>query len=82
MQTPFLFLVTALLALVGHIDAAKQSKNSKNAILLSKVKSLTLRADAKTAHRRVSAIPQYVPILFHNSSPATYKAAWASVLAF
>lgn len=58
MRSPFLPLLTALLALASCTSAAKQSKNPKNAILLSKVKSLTLRGDAKTAHRRVPPIPQ------------------------
>jgi hypothetical protein len=59
MRQLYLPLVTVLLALTSCISAAKQSKSPKNAILLSNVKSLTLRADAKTAHRRVPAIPQY-----------------------
>ncbi|TPX14289.1 uncharacterized protein E0L32_005485 [Thyridium curvatum] len=42
------------LALTEPVAAAKP----KNAILLSEVRSLTLRADKKTTHRRVSAIPQ------------------------
>jgi hypothetical protein len=58
MRPPFLPIFTALLALASCTNAAKQSKSPKNAILLSKVKSLTLRGDAKTAHRRVPAIPQ------------------------
>ena len=58
MRKSFLSLLTAFLALANHIDGLAASKNPKNAILLSNVKSLTLRADAKTAHRRVPAIPQ------------------------
>jgi len=49
--TLFALLLTPL-----PISAAK--KIPKNAILLSNVKSLTLRSNAKTSHRRVSAIPQ------------------------
>lgn len=48
-------LVLGGLALTA--EAAKP-KLPKDAILLSQVKSLTLRANAKTSHRRVSAIPQ------------------------
>ena len=58
MQLPT-FLYPTLLALLltpSPISAAK--KVPKNAILLSNVKSLTLRENAKTSHRRVSAIPQ------------------------
>jgi hypothetical protein len=54
-------IFTAFLALTVPISAAKQPKNSKNAILLSNVQSLTLRADAKTAHRRLPPVPQYAP---------------------
>ena len=58
MRYPLLPILLAVLALSGPISAVKQAKTPKNAILLSNVKSLTLRADAKTAHRRVSAMPQ------------------------
>ncbi|TAQ85888.1 hypothetical protein B7494_g5798 [Chlorociboria aeruginascens] len=44
----------AILSLSPAVDGAKP----KNAILLSQVKSLTLHDNAKTSHRRVSAIPQ------------------------
>ncbi|KAH8602354.1 hypothetical protein B0O99DRAFT_648136 [Bisporella sp. PMI_857] len=50
---PLLSLALPLLY-AGLAEAA----TPKNAILLSKVKSLTLRADKLTTHRRVSAIPQ------------------------
>lgn len=43
-----------LLPLIPFTTAARP----KNAILLSQVKALTLRSSAKTAHRRVSAVPQ------------------------
>jgi len=46
-----------LLALVPLIDAARSSK-ADSAILLSKVRTLTLYGDKQTTHRRVSAIPQ------------------------
>ncbi|TVY85716.1 Store-operated calcium entry-associated regulatory factor, partial [Lachnellula willkommii] len=48
----------ALLLTPSPISAAAAGKVPKNAILLSNVKSLTLRENAKTSHRRVSAIPQ------------------------
>ncbi|KAI0873051.1 hypothetical protein GGS24DRAFT_407756 [Hypoxylon argillaceum] len=48
-------LPTALLALL--ITPALASK-PKDAILLSQVQTLTLRADRQTSHRRVPAIPQ------------------------
>jgi hypothetical protein len=53
----FLALLS-LLALASIGETYGKSKNPKDAILLSNVKSLTLRADKKTSHRRVSAIPQ------------------------
>lgn len=43
-----------LLLLGSNIEAAIP----KDAVLLSQVRTLTLRADAKTSHRRVPAIPQ------------------------
>ena len=46
-----------LLASSPLTSAAKESK-ADSAVLLSKVKSLTLYSDKKTSHRRVSAIPQ------------------------
>jgi len=55
------FLYPTLLALLltpSPISAAAPKKVPKNAILLSNVKTLTLRENAKTSHRRVSAIPQ------------------------
>lgn len=64
----FLRLAVCLLALADSSRALKQAKSPKNAILLSNVKSLTLRADAKTSHRRLPAIPQYEPLLpFRNT---------------
>lgn len=37
---------------------AKSKSKADSAVLLSKVRSLTLHGDKKTSHRRVSAIPQ------------------------
>jgi hypothetical protein len=49
-------LFSFCLLLFARTAAAKAKP--KNAILLSEVESLTLRADRQTTHRRVSAIPQ------------------------
>ncbi|POS84816.1 hypothetical protein EPUL_003369 [Erysiphe pulchra] len=46
--------LSILLLLGSKINAAVP----KDAVLLSQVRTLTLRADTKTSHRRVSAIPQ------------------------
>ncbi|KAI9646151.1 hypothetical protein NHQ30_005591 [Ciborinia camelliae] len=51
------FLYPAFLTLLAFTPLTTATK-SKNAILLSKVKTLTLRDNAKTSHRRVSAVPQ------------------------
>ncbi|KAH8815648.1 transmembrane protein-like protein 66 [Xylogone sp. PMI_703] len=53
------FLYPSFLALlaISSLSAAAKSR-PKNAVLLSNVKTLTLRANTKTSHRRVSAIPQ------------------------
>lgn len=49
----------ALLALLTLSTPSKAAKKTpKDAILLSSVKTLTLRNNAMTSHRRVSAIPQ------------------------
>ncbi|KAL1894710.1 hypothetical protein Sste5346_005684 [Sporothrix stenoceras] len=48
----------AALATLPAPAAAASSKNNKNAILLSKVQSLTLRAGKMSTHRRVAAVPQ------------------------
>ncbi|KAI9796220.1 MAG: hypothetical protein M1835_004482 [Candelina submexicana] len=45
----------ALSAYVGQTDAARKPSDS---VQLSNVKTLTLRKDLKTTHRRVSAVPQ------------------------
>ncbi|KAK3692898.1 transmembrane protein [Podospora appendiculata] len=57
---PFLPLLLALQLLPTASLAARSSSSSgnKNAILLSDVQSLTLRANQPTTHRRVPAIPQ------------------------
>ncbi|KAE8446684.1 hypothetical protein EG329_011728 [Mollisiaceae sp. DMI_Dod_QoI] len=54
------FLYPALLALLtlSPTPSLAAKKIPKDAILLSQVKTLTLRSNAKTSHRRVSAIPQ------------------------
>ncbi|TGJ81985.1 hypothetical protein E0Z10_g6758 [Xylaria hypoxylon] len=49
-------VLSALLGLLAASVAAKAKP--KDAILLSEVQSLTLRANKQTSHRRVSAIPQ------------------------
>jgi hypothetical protein len=56
---PFLYPTFTLLALLSFSsDTVLAKKPPKDAILLSQVKSLTLRANAKTSHRRVAAVPQ------------------------
>lgn len=52
------FLYPALLAALALTDPASALRKPSNSVLLSNVKTLTLRKDAKTSHRRVSAIPQ------------------------
>ncbi len=47
-----------LLTFAPNPTSAAKKPPSKNAILLSQVRTLTLRSNAKTSHRRVSAIPQ------------------------
>ena len=51
------FLCPALLAL-SLSSGAYAARKSSNSALLSTVKTLTLRKDLLTTHRRVSAIPQ------------------------
>lgn len=55
MHLPSGSLLLSLAALASTADAARKPSN---AILLSNVKSLTLRKDAMTSSRRVSPIPQ------------------------
>ncbi|PMD36952.1 DUF1183-domain-containing protein, partial [Hyaloscypha variabilis F] len=57
MRLPFLYPALLALLLTPLTEAAKKPP-AKDAILLSQVKTLTLRSNAKTSHRRVSAIPQ------------------------
>ncbi len=55
------FLYPAFLTLLAFSStptSAAKKPTSKDAILLSQVRTLTLRSNAKTSHRRVSAIPQ------------------------
>jgi len=74
------FLYPALLAgalLLTPVSGAKKKiYMEKDAILLSKVKSLTLRDNAMTSHRRVSAIPQYAPFLLLKPSPPISKPSY------
>ena len=51
-------IIHLLLSILATTQAKAKSTKSKDAALLSTVRSLTLRGDAKTSHRRVSAIPQ------------------------
>ncbi|KAF3769876.1 hypothetical protein M406DRAFT_59048 [Cryphonectria parasitica EP155] len=53
-MTPSVFLILLLSVLPSPVAAA----TPRDAILLSHVESITLRADRQTSHRRVSAIPQ------------------------
>ncbi|PKS10155.1 hypothetical protein jhhlp_001905 [Lomentospora prolificans] len=50
--------LTALILLLLTPLTTTASTRPKNAILLSQIRSLTLRSGSKTTHRRVSAIPQ------------------------
>ncbi|KAI0105503.1 hypothetical protein GGR51DRAFT_519592 [Nemania sp. FL0031] len=51
-------VLPALLGLLSTSVVSAAKPKPKDAILLSQVQSLTLRADKETSHRRVSAIPQ------------------------
>ncbi|CAL3964666.1 hypothetical protein PZA11_002382 [Diplocarpon coronariae] len=51
-------LLPALFALLTLAPSTHGAKVPKNAILLSQVKTLTLRSNALTSHRRVDAVPQ------------------------
>lgn len=48
-------LIYTLLACMGRVEAKSKADS---AILLSKVKTLTLYGDKQTSHRRISSIPQ------------------------
>jgi len=58
-------VVTFVTVLVGTMamlfTKAKALGGNSKKVLLKNVKTLTLRKDAKTSHRRVSAIPQVCP---------------------
>lgn len=56
MQLDFLYPI--LLALLTLSELSLAARKPSNSVLLTSVKTLTLRKDAKTSHRRVSAIPQ------------------------
>jgi len=49
---------TSLLILITIGDFANAAHRSANSVLLKNIQTLTLKKDAKTSHRRVSAIPQ------------------------
>lgn len=67
MQLPLSHSLTLLLSTLSLLPSpALGASRPSNAILLSDVQSLTLRAGAKTTHRRVSPIPQLKCV----SSPA------------
>ncbi|KAF8852467.1 DUF1183-domain-containing protein, partial [Acephala macrosclerotiorum] len=55
---PFLYPALLTLLALSPSSTLAAKKVPKDAILLSQVKTLTLRNNAKTSHRRVSAIPQ------------------------
>ncbi|KAI1202529.1 hypothetical protein F5X97DRAFT_212976 [Nemania serpens] len=55
---PALPALPALLALLASAPPTSASARPKDAILLSTVQSLTLRADKPAAHRRVPPVPQ------------------------
>ena len=55
---PSAALAAGLLALLSFAELSHAKTPPKNAVLLSKVQSLTLRDGKKTTARRVSAIPQ------------------------
>src|SRR5271167_1989655 len=56
MYIPHLYPI--LFALLDLSDSTFAARKPSNKVLLTQVKTLTLRKDAKTSHRRVSAIPQ------------------------
>jgi SOCE-associated regulatory factor of calcium homoeostasis len=56
MQLDFLYPI--LLALLTLSEPSLAARKPSNSVLLTSVKTLTLHKDAKTSHRRVSAIPQ------------------------
>lgn len=56
MQLPSIY--SLLVAALALSDTSFAARKPADGVLLSQVKTLTLRKDALTAHRRVSAIPQ------------------------
>ena len=54
------FLYPALLTLSIHSLETEAARKPGDSVLLSSVKTLTLRKDLKTSHRRVSAVPQVI----------------------
>ncbi|KAL3419394.1 DUF1183 domain-containing protein [Phlyctema vagabunda] len=60
MRLSFLYpaCLLALLSFATEATLAAKAKTPKNAVLLSNVKTLTLRHGSKTSHRRVAAVPQ------------------------
>ena len=52
------FLYSILFTLYVSSVQGLVPRNSDKSVLLSNVKSLTLRKDLKTTYRRVSAVPQ------------------------
>lgn len=55
---PLDFLCPALLTLSACVGETEAARKPADSLLLSNVKTLTLRKDLKTSHRRVSAVPQ------------------------
>lgn len=55
---PLDFLCPALLTLSACVGESEAARKPADSLLLSNVKTLTLRKDLKTSHRRVSAVPQ------------------------
>lgn len=54
----FADLVVSWLVLCASSACAKSWSKGKDAVLLSKVRTLTVHGDQQTSHRRVSSIPQ------------------------
>ncbi len=61
---PLDFLYPALLTLSACVRETEAARKASDSVLLSNVKTLTLRKDLKTSHRRVAAVPQVgAPVL-------------------
>lgn len=58
---PLDFLYPALLTLSACLTETQAARKPSDSVLLSNVKTLTLRKDLKTSHRRVAAVPQVKP---------------------